>query len=131
MYRIKGMGREQMTKKPARLLCLLMAGMLLLQMNAAAQESSVIPEGKDPLYLQAYFGINKSANENMPWTEFTKYPFSGGMFFAIGQEFTPLWGWRAALRWNHNKSRNVQFCESPNPWGWNNTGLFEIGRAHV
>ena len=79
---------------------------------------------KDPLYLQLYLGINKSANENLPWTEFSKYPWSGGFFIGLGREFSPLWGWRVALRFNHNKSRNVPVCESKDVWGWYNTGLF-------
>ena len=78
----------------------------------------------DPIYLQLYGGINKSANENLPWSEFSSYPWSGGAFLGIGKEITPLWGWRAALRYNHNKSRNVQKCESKDTWGWNNIGLF-------
>ena len=36
----------------------------------------------------------------------------------------PLVGWRAALRINRNKSRNVPECESKEVWGWSNTGLF-------
>lgn len=104
---------------------------LLSILNSQAQTSS--PEGKqganrdvlkDPLYLQLYLGVNKSANENLPWTEFTGYPISGGLFIGMGKEFRKLWGWRAALRLNHNKSRNVQSCESEEVWGWNNLGLF-------
>ena len=79
---------------------------------------------KDPYYLQLYLGINKSANENLPWTEFTSYPLSFGTFFGVGREVTPLWGWRAAFRLNHNKSRNVQTCESWDVYGWNNWSLF-------
>lgn len=79
---------------------------------------------KDSLYLQLYLGINKSANEHLPWTEFSGYPWSTGLFIAIGREVTPVWGWRAALRINRNKSRNVPTCESKEVWGWNNTGLF-------
>ena len=79
---------------------------------------------QDPFYLQFYAGINKSANENLPWSEFSSYPWAGGLFVGIGKEFTNLWGWRAALRFNHNKSRNVQTCESKEVWGWNNTGFF-------
>ncbi len=79
---------------------------------------------RDPFYLQLYLGINKSANENLPWTEFSKYPWSTGIFVGLGREITPLWGWRAALRINRNKSRNVPECESKEVWGWNNTGLF-------
>lgn len=86
---------------------------------------------KDPMYIQLYAGINKSANENLPWTEFSKYPWAGGFFIGLGEEFTPLWGWRAALRYNHNKSRNVQKCENPDTWGWDNLGLFLDGTFDV
>ena len=79
---------------------------------------------RDPFYFQLYGGINKSANENLPWTEFSAYPWSVGAFAAIGREFNRLWGWRVALRINHNKSRNVQECESKDVWGWNSTALF-------
>lgn len=78
----------------------------------------------DPIYIQMYGGINKSANENLSWTEFSKYPLSGGAFIAVGKEFTPLWGWRIAVRYNHNKSRNVEKCENKATWGWNNVGIF-------
>ena len=79
---------------------------------------------KDPFYIQLYFGVNKSANENLPWTEFSGYPWSTGIFVGVGREISPLWGWRAALRINRNKSRNVPECESKDVWGWNNTALF-------
>ena len=46
------------------------------------------------------------------------------MFVGIGREMNTIWGWRAALRFNHNKSRNVQQCESDDTWGWNNLSLF-------
>ena len=84
-------------------------------------------ERKDPLYMQLYGGINKSATENLPMSEFTAYPWSGGVFFGIGEELHPLWGWRAALRINHNKSRNVPACEASDTWGWNSVGLFADG----
>ena len=84
-------------------------------------------ERKDPLYMQLYGGINKSANENLPMSEFTAYPWSGGVFFGIGEELHPLWGWRAAFRINHNKSRNVPACEASDTWGWNSVGLFADG----
>ena len=84
-------------------------------------------ERKDPFYMQLYGGINKSANENLPMSEFTAYPWSGGVFFGIGEELHPLWGWRAALRINHNKSRNVPACEGSDTWGWNSVGLFADG----
>lgn len=78
----------------------------------------------DPYYLQLYAGINKSANEHLPWSEFSRHPWSGGLFVGVGREFNPLWGWRAAFGYNHNKSRNVPFCESPETWGWDNVELF-------
>lgn len=78
----------------------------------------------DPLYLQLYGGVNKSANEHLPWSEFSSYPWSMGAFIGIGKEFTPLWGWRGALRYNHNKGRNVEKCESKDTYGWNNIGAF-------
>ena len=81
-------------------------------------------KGRDSLYLQVYGGINKSANENLPLSEFSSYPWSGGLFIGVGEEFNALWGWRAALRYNYNKSRNVQECESPDTWGWSSLGLF-------
>lgn len=79
---------------------------------------------KNSFYFQLYGGLNKSANENLPWTEFSSYPWSAGLFVGIGRDVTPLLGWRAALRINHNKSRNVQDCESKDVWGWNSTALF-------
>lgn len=78
----------------------------------------------DPYYLQLYAGINKSANEHLPWSEFSRHPWSGGLFVGVGKEFSPLWGWRAAFGYNHNKSRNVPFCESPETWRWDNVELF-------
>ena len=80
--------------------------------------------GKDSLYIQIYGGINKSANENLPMSEFSSYPWSGGVFLGMGQEFNALWGWRTTLRYNYNKSRNVQQCETPDTWGWQSLGLF-------
>lgn len=90
----------------------------------AQTDTDSILMGKDPFYLQLYLGINKSGNENLPLTEFSKYPWSNGIFIGMGREFSRLWGWRAALRINHNKSRNVQKCESEDVYGWNNWGLF-------
>lgn len=78
----------------------------------------------DPFYLQLLGGINKSANEHLSWSEFSSYPWSMGAFFGVGKEFTPLWGWRGALRYNHNKGRNVEKCESKDTYGWNNVGVF-------
>lgn len=107
---------------------LLICSFVLYAMGIQAQNETDSIERrkalKDPFYIQLYGGINKSANENLPWTEFTSYPWSGGGFLAIGREFSPLWGWRAALRFNHNKSRNVQACESSDVYGWNSIGLF-------
>lgn len=101
-----------------------MFGALFVQAQTAKDSIEARNARKDPFYIQLYGGINKSANENLPWTEFTSYPWSGGGFLALGREITPLWGWRAALRLNHNKSRNVQYCESPDVYGWNSLGLF-------
>lgn len=97
---------------------------LFIQAQTAQDSIDSRNARKDPFYLQLYGGINKSANENLPWTEFTSYPWSGGGFLALGREFSPLWGWRAALRLNHNKSRNVMSCESEDVYGWNSLGLF-------
>lgn len=83
-----------------------------------------IDRNRDSYYLQLYVGINKSANENLPFSEFSRYPWSWGTFFAVGREFSPLWGWRTALRFNHNKSRNVKVCESNDVYSWNNIALF-------
>lgn len=102
----------------------LLLGSLFVQAQTAKDSIEARNARKDPFYIQLYGGINKSANENLPWTEFTSYPWSGGGFLALGREITPLWGWRAALRLNHNKSRNVQTCESEDVYGWNSLGLF-------
>ncbi len=95
-----------------------------LNIQARTTDNDSAIARKDPLYLQFYLGINKSGNENLPWTEFSQYPWSGGGFIGVGREFSNLWGWRLALRVNHNKSRNVQRCESSDIYGWNNVGLF-------
>jgi len=97
---------------------------MFMQAQTAKDSIEARNARKDPFYLQLYGGINKSANENLPWTEFSSYPWSGGGFLALGREITPLWGWRVALRLNHNKSRNVQTCESNDVYGWNSLGLF-------
>lgn len=78
----------------------------------------------DPFYLQLLGGINKSANEHLPWSEFSSSPWAMGMFFGVGKEFTPLWGWRGTLNYNHNKGRNVEKCETADTYGWDNIGLF-------
>ena len=104
----------------------IICGLLICSIGIHAQDAPIDTTeiGKDPLYFQLYGGINKSANENLPWTEFSSYPWSLGAFFGIGREMNSLWGWRAAFRINHNKSRNVQECESSDVWGWNSTALF-------
>lgn len=90
----------------------------------SASAQTVVAKGTtDPFYMQFFGGINKSTNENMPMTEFTSHPFAGGAFIGFGKEFTPLWGLRGALIYNHNKSRNVQKCESEESWGWDNAGV--------
>lgn len=95
---------------------------LLSPLSASARTSLL--GYQDSLYLQVYGGFNKSANENLPWTEVSRYPRSGGAFVGVGRELSPLWGWRAALRFDHNKSRNVAKCESPATWGWNSLEFF-------
>ena len=107
-----------------RKLLLWVFGLCSIGLRAQTIDVDSVLVGKDPLYLQLYLGVNKSANENLPWTEFSSYPWSNGIFFGIGREFNRLWGWRAALRINHNKSRNVQECESKDVYGWNNWGIF-------
>lgn len=108
-------------------ICLLLWASSNLYADTKDQRPNEAIARKDPLYLQLYGGINKSANENLPMSEFTSYPWSGGAFFGIGEELNALWGWRAALRINHNKSRNVPACESSDTWGWNSVGLFADG----
>lgn len=90
----------------------------------ATAQSATARGTKDTIYIQLFGGINKSANEHLPWTEFSKYPFAGGAFAAVGKEVTPLWGWRAALSYNRNKSRNVPDCEAKDSWSWNSIGVF-------
>ena len=104
----------------------IICGLLMCSIGSHAQNVNIDSTriDKDTYYIQLYGGLNKSANENLPLTEFSKYPWSLGAFFGIGKEFNRLWGWRAALRVNHNKSRNVQECESKEVWGWNSTALF-------
>lgn len=109
-------------------LCCCLCVALLAYSHYAYADGSVKADrnikGRDSLYLQIYGGINKSANENLPMSEFSPYPWSGGLFIGVGEEFNALWGWRAALRYNYNKSRNVQECESPDTWGWSSLGVF-------
>lgn len=69
----------------------LLSCLLLFPLFAVSQ--TTLKKGTtDPIYLQLYGGINKSANEHLPWTEISKYPFSGGFFVGVGKEFSPLWG---------------------------------------
>lgn len=90
---------------------------------AGAQEAA--DKSEAPLwYAQVFGGINKSANENLPWSEFSTAPWSGGIFVGVGQELPGPWGWRGVFRFNHNKSRAVQKCESADTWGWNSLELF-------
>ena len=96
---------------------------LSVQAKTTSDNDSIV-RNRDSYYLQLFVGVNKSANENLPFSEFSSYPWSGGAFFALGREVSPLWGWRAALRINRNKSRNVQECESPDTYAWNNVALF-------
>ena len=101
----------------------------LLSLSAGAKENSQADsirygKTKEPLYLQLYGGINKSANEHLPWSEFSKYPWAYGCFLAVGKEFSPVWGVRMALAYNVDKSRNVQECDNPDTWKWQNVELF-------
>ncbi len=105
-----------------RIVCLVFA--LLAAGSQSARADGGKGKGRDSLYLQLYAGVNKSGNEHLPITEHTTYPWAGGAFAGIGQEFHPLWGWRVALRYNRNKSRNVPLCESSDTWGWNSISLF-------
>ncbi len=79
---------------------------------------------RDSVYFQFFAGINKSANEHLPWSEFSTYPWSFGGFVGVGKEWTPLWGGRLTFGYNHNKSRNVPACESKATWGWDDVELF-------
>ena len=54
---------------------------------AANRTDSIDGRKQDPLYLQFYGGINKSANEHLPWTEFSSYPWSYGAFIGLGKEW--------------------------------------------
>lgn len=90
----------------------------------AADTDSLNNRRQDPCYIQLFGGINKSANENLPWTEFSSYPWSGGVFVAFGKEFSNLWGWRIAAQYNYNKSRNVPLCENEDTYGWHSAGAF-------
>lgn len=78
----------------------------------------------DPLYLQLYGGINKSMNENMPGSEMTLKPMAGGAFLGIGKEWSRLWGWRATIGYDINKSRNVPKCENSETWSWKDIEAF-------
>lgn len=101
--------------------CMLMASGSL--MCATLVDKGRIPY-IDPLQIQFMAGINKSANENLPMSEYSKYPISFGAFVGLARERNVHWGWRVALRYNHNKSRNVQTCESKQTWGWNSISTF-------
>ena len=105
-------------------MALLSLGRGSLYATSLSENSRRSDLGRDSLYLQLYGGINKSANENLPFSEFSSYPWAGGIFLGIGKECSPLWGWRTVLRYNYNKSRNVPECESRDTWGWHSLGLF-------
>ena len=72
---------------------LILVSLVLCSLNIHAEtENDSVKAGRDPFYLQLYLGINKSANENLPWTEFSGYPWANGVFIALGRELSPLWG---------------------------------------
>ena len=85
---------------------------LLCTLSAQAYTTSddSIDKRQDPYYLQLFLGVNKSANENLPFSEFSSYPWSFGAFFALGREFSPLWGWRAAHTTSSSRSRWQSSC---------------------
>lgn len=98
---------------------------LAFSLSLAGQAQEARQDEPAPFwYAQLFGGINKSANENLPWSEMTSAPLSGGFFVAVGQEMASPWGWRTAFRFNHNRSRAVQKCESADTWGWNSLELF-------
>ena len=61
----------------------------ILNIHASTEDTIKSGRKTDNFYLQLYGGINKSANENLPWTEFSSYPWSYGAFVCIGREITP------------------------------------------
>ena len=91
-------------------MALLSLGRGSLYATSLSENSRRSDLGRASLYLQLYGGINQSANENLPFSEFSSYPWAGGIFLGIGKECSPLWGWRTVLRYNYNKSRNVPEC---------------------
>lgn len=98
---------------------------LAFSLSLAGQAQEARQEEPAPFwYAQLFGGVNKSANENLPWSEMTSAPLSGGFFVAVGQEMASPWGWRTAFRFNHNKSRAVPECENDDTWGWNSLELF-------
>lgn len=106
-----------------KILIILLITILPFELCMAQNDGEDLYSIQDPLYFQLYGGVNKSANENLPFSEMTKYPMAWGAFFGFGKEVSSLWGWRVALRYNLNKSRNVQSCETSDVWGWKNVGL--------
>lgn len=107
-----------------RIVFIIVLAICSMQLWGADVPSDSLAVSKKPYYLQLYVGVNKSANENLPWTELSSYPWARGAFVGIGKESGRFWGWRAALRYNLNKSRNVPACESSEVYGWKNLGLF-------
>lgn len=97
-------------------------GLLVLCLWAGIMQA--VAQQRDSVYFQFFAGINKSANEHLPWSEFSSYPWSFGCFVGMGKEWTPLWGGRLSFGYNHNKSRNVPACESKDTWGWDDVELF-------
>ena len=98
---------------------------LAFSLSLAGQAQEARQDEPAPFwYAQLFGGINKSANENLPWSEMTSAPLSGGFFVAVGQEMASPWGWRTAFRFNHNRSRAVPECENDDTWGWNSLELF-------
>lgn len=107
-----------------RIVFLIALAICSFQWCVAGPSQDTLAKSEKPYYLQLYVGINKSANENLPWTELSRYPWARGAFISIGKEVGPVLGWRLALRYNLNKSRNVPECENQEVWKWKNVGLF-------
>lgn len=105
-------------------IAMLLAAPMLHAQKSVGQNARQHVGQQDSCYIQVMGGINKSANEHLPWAEFSSYPWSGGAFVAVGKEWSPLWGWRLSLGFDHNVSRNVARCESNDTWGWNDVEAF-------
>lgn len=106
---------------------LMLSGLLPLASwadGSVPHDSVGTADAKEPVYFQLFGGVNKSANEHLPWSEFSEYPWAYGTFLAVGKEVSPLWGWRIALGYNVDKSRNAEKCDTKDVWKWQNVEIF-------